>query len=254
MADNFSDIVEDLLLGEKLRLLQPRRGHRAGTDALLLAATTPEGFIGHIADIGAGVGTVGLTASLLEPAARITLVERDPGSSGLAARNIGLNNLTERVQLTRVDLFSGSMRREAGLRDAVDLVLTNPPFHNGAMIRRSPDAAKRSAHVLEGGLLDDWLRACVDVVRPGGQIVLIHRADALETILAGFQGRFGGVTVRPIYPYADASAVRVLIAGRKGSRAPLHILPPLILHERGGRFTDYIAAINRGEARIAINP
>ncbi|MFT0890798.1 tRNA1(Val) (adenine(37)-N6)-methyltransferase [Pseudochelatococcus sp. G4_1912] len=253
MTDSFSDIVEDRLLGERLKLLQPRHGHRAGTDALLLAAATPAGFSGHIADLGAGVGTVGLTSALLAPAAQVTLVERDPGAAGLANRNIMLNELESRVGLAAIDLFSGGARREAGLRETVDLVLTNPPFHDAGAIRHSPNAAKRSAHVLEGGNLDDWMRACADVTRPGGHIVVIHRADAVQELLVSFDGRFGGVTVRPVHAYKDAPALRVLIAGRKGSRAPLHLMPPIILHERGGSFTDEVAAINKGEARISIS-
>lgn len=253
MTDSFSDIVEDRLLGERLRLLQPRRGHRAGTDAVLLAAATPDGFSGQIADLGAGVGTVGLAAALLAPTSQATLVERDPGAADLANRNIMLNGLEGRVRLAAIDLFSGSERREVGLREAADLVLTNPPFHDAGMIRHSPNAAKRSAHILEGGSLDDWLRACADVTRPGGHIAVIHRADALQELLASFEGRFGGITIRPVHAYADGPATRVLISGRKGSRAPLHLMPPIVLHERGGRFTDEVEAINKGEARIAIS-
>ncbi|MGV6872662.1 tRNA1(Val) (adenine(37)-N6)-methyltransferase [Pseudochelatococcus sp. B33] len=258
MTDAFqdlcADIVEDRLLGERLRLLQPRRGHRAGTDALLLAATVPEGFAGHAADLGAGVGTVGLAAAALAPAARVTLVERDAQALDLAARNIGLNGLAGRVSTVAVDLFSPAGRRDAGLRESADLVLTNPPFHDEGQVRRSPDAARRAAHVLSGGTLDDWLRACADVARPGGAVVVVHRADALQELLAGFEGRFGAVTVRPVHPHADQPAVRVLVAGIKGSRAPLSLLPPVVLHEADGRFTAAVAAINRGEARIAIRP
>lgn len=248
----YADIVEDHLLGERLRLLQPRRGHRAGTDALLLAATVPEGFGGHLADLGAGVGTVGLAAAVLARPARVMLVERDARVLALAARNIALNGFEGRVSAIEADLFSPARRREAGLRESADLVLTNPPFHEAGEVRRSPDAARRAAHVLAGGTLDDWLRACADVARPGGSVVVVHRADALPELLAGFDGRFGAVTVRPVHPRADQPAVRVLVAGVKGSRAPLSLLPPVVLHAADGRFTAEAAAINRGEGRISI--
>jgi tRNA1(Val) A37 N6-methylase TrmN6 len=74
------EIGEDRLLDGRLRLLQPRKGHRAGSDAILLAAALPELGQGALLDIGAGVGTVGLAAALLQQALRATLLERDPGA------------------------------------------------------------------------------------------------------------------------------------------------------------------------------
>ncbi|MBB3809496.1 tRNA1(Val) (adenine(37)-N6)-methyltransferase [Pseudochelatococcus contaminans] len=253
MTAPFPDVVEDRLLGERLRLLQPRRGHRAGTDALLLAAVVPSDFNGHIADLGAGVGTVGLVAAVRAPGARVTLAERHAGALDLAERNITLNGLGERVCAASVDLFSATSRREAGLRDNVDLVLTNPPFHDDSHVRRSPDEARRAAHVLAGGTLDDWLRACADVLRPGGVVVVVHRSDILADLLACMTGRFGGLTVRSVHPRAQAPAVRVLLAGVKGSRAPLQVLPPIVAHEEDGRFTPALAAIGRGEGQVAIS-
>lgn len=254
MTDAFSDIVEDYLLGERLRLLQPRRGHRAGTDALLLAATVPEAFRGDAADLGAGVGTVGLAAAVIAPSVRVTLVERDAGALDLARRNVALNQLEERVSVADVDLFSPAQRRDAGLRECAGLVLTNPPFHAEGQVRRSPDAARRAAHVLDGGSLDDWMRACADVLEPGGMVVVVHRADALADLLATSEGRFGALTVCPVHPRAGEAAVRVLVAGVKGSRAPLRLRPPVVLHEADGRFSPLLDAVNRGEARIALTP
>ena len=66
------EIVEDRLLDGRLRLLQPRKGHRAGSDAILLAAALPELGQRALLDIGAGVGTIGLAAALLQPGLRVT--------------------------------------------------------------------------------------------------------------------------------------------------------------------------------------
>ncbi|MFN3482098.1 MAG: methyltransferase, partial [Rhabdaerophilum calidifontis] len=70
-------VTEDRLFGGRLLLLQPARGHRAGTDAVLLAAATPPDAA-RIADLGAASGIVGLRAAQIAPAARVLLVERDP--------------------------------------------------------------------------------------------------------------------------------------------------------------------------------
>ncbi|MBI3275161.1 MAG: methyltransferase, partial [Methylocystis sp.] len=81
----------DGFLGGKLRLRQTPRGHRAGTDAVLLAAATPAATRGLALDVGAGTGAVGLGAALLAPKASIGLVEIDPGACALARENAAAN-------------------------------------------------------------------------------------------------------------------------------------------------------------------
>ncbi|MGH6853338.1 MAG: methyltransferase, partial [Methylocella sp.] len=78
---------------------------------------------------------------------------------------------------------------------------------------------------------------------------LIHRPETLPQILQTLAGRAGGVTVLPVYPRQGAKAGRILVRGKKGSRAPLAIAPPLVLHD-GERFTEAADAIHRGVAMI----
>ncbi len=44
--------------------------------------------------------------------------------------------------------------------------------------------------------------------------------------------------------------MRVILRGRKGSKAPLALLPGLVLHEADGRFTPVAEAIHRHGRRI----
>ena len=52
----------DAFLGGRLTLRQLPSGHRAGTDAVLLAACVPPNAKGLGVDVGAGVGAAGLSA------------------------------------------------------------------------------------------------------------------------------------------------------------------------------------------------
>ena len=54
---------------------------------------------------------------------------------------------------------------------------------------------------------------------------MIHRPDALPAIHAALAGRLGDVAVRPIHPRAGEDAIRVLVTGIKGSRAPPRLQP-----------------------------
>src|SRR5690606_41598045 len=58
-------------------LVQPAgRGHRAGMDAMMLAAAVPSNFSGRLVDFGAGAGAAGLAGLSRCGTASVLLVER----------------------------------------------------------------------------------------------------------------------------------------------------------------------------------
>jgi tRNA1(Val) A37 N6-methylase TrmN6 len=225
------DTTQDHFLNGRMVLKQPSKGHRIGLDAMLLAEFAPSG-VQYVADLGAGVGAVGISYALNNLDAKVVLVERDEEIAGLAQENLTLNGLETRVSVCEVDLFSPAKTRElAGLLPrSVDLVLTNPPFLNEKDARVSPNDKRRAAHVLEGGTLDDWLRAAAHMLKPSGVLCIIHRADALHDILNALQGtgatkaRFGGVEITPVYASATQPASRLLVKATLGSRKKLAIM------------------------------
>src|SRR5689334_24415379 len=91
------DCSEDAVLGGRLLLKQPRRGHRVGHDAILLAAACPARARERVVDLGAGVGAAGLALAQRVDDSRVTLVEIDPGLAALAAENAQANGLAGRV-------------------------------------------------------------------------------------------------------------------------------------------------------------
>ena len=90
MAAEFSD---DAALGGKLVLRQPRRGHRFGHDAILLAAATAARAGEHAVDLGSGIGAAGLALARRVEGLVVTLVEIDPALSALGRDNAERNGL-----------------------------------------------------------------------------------------------------------------------------------------------------------------
>jgi tRNA1(Val) A37 N6-methylase TrmN6 len=231
---------DDGFLGGRMTLRQWRKGHRAGSDAVLLAASVPANLEGLIVDAGAASGAVGLMAAMRATRARVELVEIDASECELARHNVTANGLDQRCRVISADLLSSEAEREqAGLaKNAAQCVVSNPPFLNEAAARLSPDPNRARAHALPPDGLERWCRSLAWLAAPDAMIALIHRADALKEILDACEGRFGALTVRPVQPYAQKPATRLLVNARKGSRAKLSLLPPLILHEADGRFTE----------------
>lgn len=241
----------DALFGGLLRLSQLPRGHRAGTDGVLLAASTSPDAI-RIADFGASTGLVGLRAAQINTEARVTLFEQDAEAAALGRANIAANGLGARVDVAEGDaLASGALK---AWREVFDCVLTNPPFHEAGRSRMP--VSKSAAYVMkpqgEVSGLEVWIKRATSILAPRGKLALIHRAEEAGAILTALKGRFGGVRLIFVHPRLDQPAIRVLAGAIKGSRAPLTVLPPLVLHEGDGRFTPITESLNRGMGRMPL--
>lgn len=237
-------------------LVQPRgKGHRAGMDAMMLAAAVPSSFSGRVADFGAGAGAAGLAVASRCPHADVVLVERSAEMAEFAEKTLALaqnGHLAGRVALLAADVtLTGKARIAAGLADgAFDFCVMNPPF-NTARDRATPDALKSEAHIMEDGLFERWLRSAAAVVRPRGCLALIARPRSLAAILAALEGRFGDAEIVPVLPRADQPAIRIVLRARRGSRAVLSLMPPLVLHDASGDlFSPQADAINNGRASL----
>lgn len=244
------ETTEDGVLDGALRLRQPARGYRAGLDAALLAAACDAGDGARVIEAGCGAGAALLVAAVRRPGARFVGIERDPKAAALAQENVARNGLSERVEILEGDVgarFSG-----LGL-EPFDAAMANPPFFDDPDSLRGPAAERRSAWLADDGLAA-WTGFLTKAVREGGTITVIHRADRLADLLALLCEKAGSFQVRPVHPFADEPAKRVLVRAVKTGKAPLKLLPALVLHVRdGGKHTAETEAILRGRAALAWN-
>ncbi len=240
-----AEVTEDAVLGGRLRLRQPARGHRAGHDAILLAAATAARPGQHAVDLGAGIGAAGLALAARVPKLSVSLVEIEPALAALGEENARLNGLPARA----IALDVGAPPRafaDAGLPpQCAACVLMNPPFNDPARHRSSPDRQRRRAHAAEADTLSVWLKTADRLLVPNGLLTMIWRADRLAEALAALAQDFGDVAVLPVHPRPAAPAIRVILRARKGSRAPLTIYPGLILNDDAGRPTEVAQAVLR---------
>jgi tRNA1(Val) A37 N6-methylase TrmN6 len=245
--------TDDAILGGRLHLLQPRRGHRVGHDAILLAAVCPARADDTVVDLGAGVGAAGL-ALAARVGASVTLVEIDAELAALAAENAQRNGLGERVRAVTLDAAAPARAfAAAGLApQSCTRVMMNPPYNDATRHQVSPDAGRRSAHAAPRETLAVWIKTAARLLRPRGTLSLIWRADGLAEALAALMPAFGGVAVLPVHPSPGAGAIRILVRATKSSRAPLAILPGLTLADDTGRSTIEAEAVLREGKPLAL--
>jgi tRNA1(Val) A37 N6-methylase TrmN6 len=244
------DLTDDAFLGGRLRLRQPAKGHRAGHDAILLAAATGVLAGERVVEFGAGVGAASLAVAARTAGIRLTLVEIDEALVALARENAAQNGIA--CDVVALDIAAAAeLFSAAGLApDTADRVLMNPPFNDSVRHQPSPDAMRRNAHEARSSTLEAWIHAARRLLKPGGTLTLIWRADGLNEVLAALGRGFGGIAILPVHPKSDAAAIRVLVKAEKGSGAPLGLRPPLVLNADDGKPTAAAERVLRGEETL----
>ena len=244
--------TEDAFLGGQLRLRQPKSGHRAGHDAMLLAAATPARAGDRVVDFGAGVGAAGLAVARRVPGIGLVLVEIDAGLAELARGNAAANGLLADVMVLDVTSDASTFAAAGLLPDSADVVLMNPPFNDQARHRASPDKAREIAHVATPATLASWVHASRRILKSGGVLSLIWRADGLAEVLAALDRGFGSLAILPIHGDPAAPAIRVLIRAIKGGRAPAELHPALMLNDESALPNKEVQAILAGEGTLPL--
>ena len=244
--------TEDAFLGGQLRLRQPKSGHRAGHDAMLLAAATPARSGDRVVDLGAGVGAAGLAVAKRVAPIELVLVEIDAALAGLARDNAASNAIAADVIVLDVTSAADAFAAAGLAPDSVDVVLMNPPFNHPTRHRASPDKGRETAHVAAVATLESWIHAARRILKSGGVLTLIWRADGLAEVLTTLARGFGSLAILPVHGDAATPAIRVLIRAIKGGRAPTQILAALMLKDESGVPNKQVREILTGKGNLPL--
>ena len=103
--------------------------------------------------------------------------------------------------------------------------------------RAAPRLAGQSARDRACGdatTLQNWVHAARRILKSGGALTLIWRADGIADVLAALDRGFGSLAILPVHGERGAPPIRVLVRAVKGGRAPTQILPALMLKDESG--------------------
>lgn len=242
--------THDMLYQGKLTLEQPRRAYRFGSDAMLLAAAIPAHNPSHegrkVLELGCGVGAVLLAGHYRAPGIHLTGIERETEYAELARANIRRNNAENHVTVVQGDVCDRGLLHLLGV---FDHVVANPPYYEVEKHSAAPDELRRVARQQAPGDLGEWLQAANRFVKPKGSVTVIHSVEKLDELVDGLKKFCGAIRIFPLWPQAVQACKRVIVTGQKGSRAPLSLLPGLVLHQADGQLAPCAAEIiNQGRS------
>jgi tRNA1(Val) A37 N6-methylase TrmN6 len=233
----------DGFLGNRLTIAQPAEGFRAGHDSVLLAAAVPATDQSSVLELGAGAGVASLCLAARVRGARVLGIDNDPNMVELANENAARNAMADRVHFECADV------KDVSRDKAFDHVFFNPPFHpaNG---QESPNQARARAMHDAMAAIAKWTRTALGLVRPGGSVTAILRADRGHEMLSAVEN--DGVIVLPLFPRADEPAKRIIVRIVKGSPKNTRVAAGLVLHDQDGRNTEAAEAVLRHGAALEL--
>ena len=242
-----ASMTDDAFLGGRLQILQPEKGYRAGIDAVFLAASIPVSDGDTVFEAGIGAGVASLCLLARNPAVHVTGVEMSTRYAVLCEQNAKRNSFSNALRVVHADV------KDAMRRDLADMpehgsfshAFANPPFFDEGKVTASPSLLKAQAHAFGPEDLEAWIKLLHAMVTLRGSVTLIHRAETLGKLLAAMESKFGDIRVAPLYAREGSAASRVVVQGVKGSRAPMQLLPGLILHNEDNSFTPDAEAVLR---------
>jgi tRNA1(Val) A37 N6-methylase TrmN6 len=239
-----TDLTEDTLLNGRVALSQPAQGYRAAIDPVLLAAAMSAQPRETVLDAGCGVGAALFCLAARLPGLALSGLDMQADLLSLARHNGDTNGVA-------VTLLLGDIAAPppALLPDSFDHIMTNPPFVAAGRGTVPPNASKALAHV-ETTDLTSWTLGCLRLLRQGGILTMIHRAERLGEIQAVLERRAGNLRIFPLWPKSGQPARRIIIQARKGARGALTLLPGMTLHGADGAYTPGALAILREAAAL----
>lgn len=226
-----------------LRIFQRKRGHRHSIDDAMTAwyALRKAPAVRRYLDLGAGVGTVGLSVLHgLGEQACMTCVEAQDTSFRLLSANVECNGFGDRVTAIHGDL------REVEIVGDFDLVTASPPYfpvHAGTLPQ---DPQKAYARFELRGHVGDYARVARRHLRRDGWFVYCFpfQQKRRGVDLVSAEG-FHLASCRDIVPKKGATPLFSVFAARLRNDGPMVQEPPLIVEADDGRYTEEMLAIQR---------
>ena len=233
-----SERLDDLMLRGR-KIFQREGEFCFSIDSVLLAHFPRFKKKFRVLDLGTGTGVIPLI--IADEVSEIHAIELNPTMVDLARRNVELNRLADKISIVEGDYRSIKKIFRA---ESFDLVMANPPYRALGSGEVNQSLGVANARHEFTATLEDVISAARFALKYHGMFCMIHIAERLcEIVDCLHQHQFEMKRLRMIQPKRDRSPNLLLIEAMVGAHSSLKILPPLIVHEDDGSYTEEIKTI-----------
>lgn len=232
----------DYLVNNGLKIIQSREVFSFSMDAVLLAKFANVPRRGKVVDLCTGTGVIPL---LMSPRTQASIlgIEIQERLYDMATRSVRLNQLEQQIHIQLGDLKELPQKYGDG---HFDYLTCNPPYMAaGGDTNLNPHIAIARHEIL--CTLEDVVRISSRIVRSGGKVAYVHRPSRLVDLLMLMREyRIEPKRLQLVHPRKDQEANMVLVEGIRDGGKELKLLPPLIVYNSDGEYTDEMKTIYEG--------
>lgn len=232
---------EDIIPGTDLKILQNPDYFCYGIDAILLSSFAEIRRKDKVLDLGTGNGIIMLRLVGLYNPKKVVGIEIQKDLAELAARSIELNKLEDRAEVKNIDL---KKLKEYYPSQSIDKIVTNPPYiKEGSGLINPNKHLSIARHEIHCNL-EDIFQVSSYLLKDKGKLYMIHKSFRLvELLTLGREYKLEAKRVQFIQPREGEDANLVLIEFSKNSSQEIRVMPPLIVYNEDGSYTDQIEEI-----------
>ncbi len=226
----------DSLFGDRLKIIQKKQGYRFSIDAAVLAHHVRLRPTDIAVDLGTGCGIIPLILSLQTLSAHIYGIEIQRDLAKLASRNVQRNRMEGRIRIVHSDMKDFKSYLTPG---TVDVVLSNPPYHEVLSGRINPESERAVARHEIKASLADVVSVAESLLKPSGRFVVIYPAErVIDLVLRMRAFKLEPKRLRFIHPKQGSEAILAVAEGIKHGNPGLKVAAPLTIYTSKGRYTD----------------
>lgn len=238
--DPLTESLDDLIIGG-MRLIQPLSGYRFSMDAVLLSFFPDLNGIETAIDLGTGHAIIPHLLAFRQPGLKVIGLEIQPAMLQRAERSIKHNRLQEQIKLINADIKEVKKILPPA---CAQLVICNPPFWkkgSGRLSQNQEQAAARHEITVN---LQQIISMAQYILVPGGKLCLIHICERWQEVLElAVANNMPASRIRFIHSRINEEAKLFLFEGKKAGNKPPVILPPLLIYDHKGNYSEEIASI-----------
>ena len=191
-----------------------------------------------ILDIATGNAPIPMLLSF-RTNAKIYGVEIQKVIYNLGVISINENNMKDQIKLINDDAKNLVNKFDS---DYFDVITCNPPYFdtNNSLFENvnSVKAIARHEKLLN---LDDIFTISKRVLKTNGRLAMVHRTERLTQILdTASKYGFMAKKIRFIYSKINKKSELFLIEGIKNGKPGLKLLPPLIIYDENGNYSNEV--------------
>lgn len=222
-------------INENFTIFQREDSFKFGTDAVLLARFARIGKKDVLFDICSGTGAVGFFCHLLYQPAELHFVEIDPVMAELSQKTATYNHIAEKCRFYCADI--AELLIPNGLM--ADAITVNPPYFLEKSGKLNQNENLKTARHTQQFSHDILFEKAYRLLRDGGKIFLIQRAQNLAEILTKLRAnRLEPKRLRLVYGNPKKDANLFLVEAVKNGGVWMDCLPPLMLYGENGEMTE----------------